>query len=133
YVHEMGHVAALRRFGIQASAPMFVPGVGAFVRLQQRMDDPTVDAEVGLAGPRWGMLAAAAATAGGVLFASPLLLALGRSGAWINIFNLLPVWQLDGARAFTALSRGGRVAVACVLGALAWWTGDVMLVFVAVT
>src|SRR5262245_32770758 len=33
YVHEMGHVAELRRFGIAASAPMFIPGLGAFVSL----------------------------------------------------------------------------------------------------
>jgi hypothetical protein len=29
YIHEMGHVAMLRRLGIDSSAPMFIPGVGA--------------------------------------------------------------------------------------------------------
>ena len=32
YVHEMGHVAALHRYGIPASAPTFIPGFGALVR-----------------------------------------------------------------------------------------------------
>src|ERR1700675_697281 len=32
YVHEMGHVLALARYGIPASPPMFIPGFGAFVR-----------------------------------------------------------------------------------------------------
>src|ERR1700689_2677115 len=27
YVHEMGHVSALRRYGIPATAPMFIPGL----------------------------------------------------------------------------------------------------------
>jgi len=31
YIHEMGHVVALRKYGVAASAPMFVPGLGAFV------------------------------------------------------------------------------------------------------
>ena len=30
YIHEMGHVAAMRRFGLAATAPMFIPGFGAF-------------------------------------------------------------------------------------------------------
>src|SRR5216683_661033 len=33
YVHEMGHIWALRQFGLRASAPMFIPGFGAFVSL----------------------------------------------------------------------------------------------------
>jgi len=32
YVHEMGHVAMLRRYGIPATAPMFLPGIGAVIR-----------------------------------------------------------------------------------------------------
>jgi hypothetical protein len=32
----MGHVVWHRRYGIPATAPMFIPGVGAFVRLNQR-------------------------------------------------------------------------------------------------
>ena len=32
YIHEMGHVAMLRHFGIPATAPMFIPGVGAVIR-----------------------------------------------------------------------------------------------------
>ena len=38
YIHEMGHVAMLRRLGIDAGAPLFIPGVGAFVMLKQHVD-----------------------------------------------------------------------------------------------
>src|ERR1035437_4631322 len=34
YTHEMGHVAAIRRYGFPASAPMFIPGFGAFIQLR---------------------------------------------------------------------------------------------------
>ena len=50
YIHEMGHVAMLRRLGIQAGAPLFIPGVGALVMLKEHVTDPIVDARIGLAG-----------------------------------------------------------------------------------
>jgi Zn-dependent protease len=65
YVHEVGHVAALRRYGIAASAPMFVPGLGAFVRLKQYPSDAHEDARTGLAGPLWGLGASLAAALAG--------------------------------------------------------------------
>ncbi len=55
----MGHVAALHRYGIPASAPTFIPGLGALVRLKQHPASPKEDARVGLAGPIWGLAAAA--------------------------------------------------------------------------
>src|SRR4030095_13695761 len=47
YIHEMGHVAMLRRLGIAAGAPLFIPGVGALVMLKQHVDDPVTDAKIG--------------------------------------------------------------------------------------
>ncbi len=58
YVHEMGHVASLLRYGVKASPPLFVPGLGAMVRLRQSFTSPREDARVGLAGPLWGLGAA---------------------------------------------------------------------------
>ena len=119
YVHEMGHVAALRRLGIRATAPMFVPGLGAYVRLHQYPVDAREDARVGLAGPIWGLGAALAAYGVYLATGTPIWGAIARVGAWINLFNLLPVWQLDGSRGFRALSRGQRWIAVLVLAA-AW-------------
>src|SRR5204862_1138574 len=44
YIHEMGHVAELRRLGIEAGAPLFIPGLGALVRLKQHVSAPVTDA-----------------------------------------------------------------------------------------
>ena len=120
YIHEMGHVAALRQYGIAASAPMFIPGLGALVRLRQSHLTRRENARVGLAGPIWGTSAALAALVVGRTTGSPLWIAIAHIGAWINLFNLLPVWQLDGNRGFAALvplHRWGAVASL----ALAWW------------
>jgi Zn-dependent protease len=128
YVHEMGHVAALRRLGIPASLPMFLPGIGAVVRLRQHPASPSEDARIGLAGPLWGMGAAIAACLIYLGGGWPLAAAVARWGAWVNLFNLLPVWQLDGGRAFHALSRPQRIAAALVLGALWLWTREGLLI-----
>ena len=118
YVHEMGHVAALRRYGIPASAPMFIPGVGALVRLHQGPSNVREDARIGLAGPLWGLGAAVAALGAFLVTGAPIWAAIARTGAWLNLFNLLPVWQLDGGRGFNALSRMQRgYAAAAVAGA----------------
>src|SRR5262249_19706981 len=108
YIHEMGHVDALRRCGIAATPPMFVPGFGAFVRLKQRVLNPIEDARIGLAGPVWGLAAAIAAFAVGTITGGPVWFAIARTGAWINLFNLLPIWQLDGNRGLHAVGRAPR-------------------------
>jgi Zn-dependent protease len=120
YVHEMGHVAALRRRGVPASAPMFVPLLGAFVRLHQAPRTEWEDADVGLAGPVWGLGAALAAYGVFLATGAPVWAAIAKTGAMLNLFNLTPVWQLDGARGFRAMSRAHRiVAVGIVLAAFA--------------
>ena len=108
YVHEMGHVAALRRYGIAASAPMFIPGLGALIRFRAQRLAPHEDARIGLAGPMWGLGAAAFALGAARLGAGPMYAAIAHTGAWINLFNLLTVWQLDGNRGFAALSSPQR-------------------------
>jgi Zn-dependent protease len=132
YIHEMGHVAALRRYGIKASAPMFIPGFGAIVRLHQRPATPAEDARTGLAGPVWGLGAALAAAA--IYFAtkSPIWAAIAHFGAWVNLFNLLPVWQLDGGRAFNALTRNQRWLAVAALGGIWFASGEPLLVLLAI-
>jgi Zn-dependent protease len=120
YIHEMGHVAALRRSGIPASAPLFIPGLGAFVRLHMNPPDARTDARIGLAGPVWGLGAAAAAYVAYLVTGAPIWAAITHVGAFLNLFNLIPIWQLDGGRGFHALTRTQRgVAAAFVAGAWA--------------
>lgn len=132
YVHEMGHMAALRRFGLEATAPMFVPGLGAFIRLKGRVLAPYENARIGLAGPLWGLGAAGVAFAASRLGGGPMWAAIASTGAWLNLFNLMPVWQLDGSRGFAALSKLQRLVVA--ISFLAAWvlTSDGLLILLAI-
>ncbi len=129
YIHEMGHVAALRRYGIAASAPMFIPGFGALVRLKQSPASPREDARIGLAGPVWGLAAATGAGLIGTFGGGPMWLAIAHVGAWLNLFNLTPIWQLDGSRGFASLTRRHRLLATGALS-IAWFItrdGIVML------
>lgn len=112
YLHEMGHVFELTRLGIKASAPMFIPGFGAFVRLHENPANPVENARVGLGGPVWGLIATGLCFGAFELSGTPVLGALARLSAWINLFNLLPFWQLDGNRGLAALTKMQRLALA---------------------
>jgi Zn-dependent protease len=127
YVHEMGHVAALHRHGIKASSPMFIPGLGAFIRAQQRIHGEWAEADVGLAGPLWGFGAAAVSYAIYRATGIAYWATIAGWGALINAFNLTPVWQLDGAHAFKAMSRPHRIAAAAALLAAAVLSGQRMI------
>ena len=133
YVHEMGHVAALSRLGIEATAPMFIPGIGAVVRLKQYPVSPRENARVGLAGPIWGLGAALACYGVFRATGSQTWGAIAQVGAWVNLFNLVPVWQLDGARGFHALTHSQRWIAVAVLGAMWLLTTEGMLVLLLMT
>jgi Zn-dependent protease len=103
-VHEMGHVLQLRREGIKASAPMFIPFLGALVAMKELPKDAAAEARVGLAGPVLGAAGCLVPWAVYGLTGDELFLALAFVGFFLNLFNLLPVLPLDGGRAMAALS-----------------------------
>ena len=103
-LHELGHVFQLRREGVQASAPMFIPFLGAVVAAKSMGDDAAAEARVGLAGPILGTLATLVPVGIWLATGEEFWQALAYVGFFINLFNLLPVLPLDGGRAMAALS-----------------------------
>ncbi|HEX6618451.1 MAG TPA: site-2 protease family protein, partial [Solirubrobacteraceae bacterium] len=104
-VHEYGHVIQLRREGVKdVSAPVFIPFLGAAIWAKTLGKDAAAEARVGLAGPILGSLAALACVGLYAATGNNLFLALAFTGFFLNLFNLLPVGFLDGARAAAALS-----------------------------
>jgi Zn-dependent protease len=128
YVHEMGHVYRLSRYGIKASIPMFIPGLGAVIRQKQYPASPHEDARVGLAGPIWGLGAGFAAYLIHLATQNELFAAIAKFGAWINLFNLLPVWQLDGGRGFRALTKSHRIIIAAIIVGMWFYTSEGLLI-----
>jgi|SRR5437588_3254053 len=103
-VHEMGHVIQLRREGVKASAPMFVPFLGAVISARSLGDNALAEARVGLAGPILGSLGALAMLPLYAATNNKLFLALAFVGFFLNLFNLVPLVPLDGGRAMAAMA-----------------------------
>jgi len=103
FIHEMGHVLELRRQGVPASAPLFIPFMGAVVGMKQMPKNAWHEAQVALAGPILGTLGALAVWGIGIYYDSNFLKALAFVGFLLNLFNLLPIVPLDGGRAVAAL------------------------------
>ncbi len=131
YLHEMGHVAAFRHYGIPVSAPMFIPGFGAFVRGNWMPKDLGQNARISLAGPMWGLYAAVACFAMAAWTGETIWSALATVGAQINLLNLIPVFILDGGGAVKALPMAHRIAMAALTlaGFLGMGVGLYFLVF----
>jgi len=130
YIHEMGHVAAMKSRGLAASAPLFIPGLGAFVGLKDAPMTPAEDARIGLAGPLWGLGAVIAAMITFLATHHPFWRAVAHTTAVINLFNLTPVWQLDGSRGFAALTRTQRWIVITSIALAGGVTREGMLLLV---
>src|SRR2546421_11652468 len=116
FVHEMGHVLEIRRQGMQATAPIFIPFLGAAIFQRSHPTDALKQAQIGIAGPIAGTLGATAAF---VLYGStgnPIFLLMAWIGFYINLFNLIPLWQLDGAWILGPVSPYFQVAALAVVG-----------------
>ena len=111
-VHEFGHFIAVRRRGLAADLPMFIPGFGAYVRWTAA--DVTADtrAFVSLAGPLAGAIGAAFCALLWTQTQERLWIGLASFSAFINLMNLIPIWTLDGGQAMVAINRAGRIGIA---------------------
>src|SRR5437899_920781 len=110
FVHEMGHVLEIRRQGMHATAPIFIPFLGAAIFQRQHPTDALKQAQIGIAGPIAGTIGA---TAAWVLFSAtqnPVFLLAASIGFFLNLLNLIPVWQLDGAWVLAPVSPWFQVA-----------------------
>jgi Zn-dependent protease len=120
-IHEMGHFIDIKRRGLPADMPVFLPGLGAYVRWQAMGVSLETRAQVSLAGPLAGFFASVACAVLWWQTGNPLWAGLARVGAILNLLNLIPVWVLDGGQAALALSKAERIVVmtACVVLGLA--------------
>ena len=109
FLHELGHFIDIKRRGLPAEMPVFLPGLGAYVRWQALGVSLETRAAVSLAGPLTGFLTAAACAFLWWHTGNGIWAALARAGAWLNVLNLIPVWVLDGGQAAAALDKQERM------------------------
>lgn len=122
-VHEMGHVVEIRRQGMQASAPLFIPFFGAAIFQRSHPTDALKQAQIGIAGPLAGTVGATAAF---VLYGtthSPVVLSWAYLGFIINLFNLIPVGMLDGGWILAVVSKWFQIVGLVVLAVAVFMIG----------
>lgn len=118
-IHEMGHFIDIKRRGLPAEMPVFLPGLGAYVRWQAIGVSLETRAGVSLAGPLAGWIGSAACIFLWWYTGENLWAALARAGAFLNVLNLIPVWILDGGGAIVALGKTERILLVTL--SLALW------------
>jgi Zn-dependent protease len=130
-VHELGHLIAVRRRGLAADLPMFIPGFGAYVRWNAAGVTPNTRALVSLAGPLAGALGAVCCALVWLQTRNGLWISLASFSAFINLMNLIPVWTLDGGQAMVAINRAGRIGIAIAAVLFAAFFSQPLILLVA--
>ena len=97
-IHELGHGLAANLMGLKVSAPIFIPFFGAVITLKEQLRSTWVEAVVGFGGPLAGTLGGIAVLLLGLAFQSGLFLVLAWITFMMNLFNLMPVFGMDGDR-----------------------------------
>jgi Zn-dependent protease len=131
-IHEMGHFIDIKRRGLPAEMPMFLPGLGAYVKWNALGVSLETRAAISLAGPLAGCLAAGICALLWYQTGYGLWAALARTGAWFNALNLIPLWIFDGSSAANALSKLERAVVLAVSATLGYALGEWVFALVAV-
>ena len=149
-LHEYGHALMARSYGIGTADITLYP-IGGVARLDRMPRSAGPELAIALAGPAVN-LAILAVLAPGLWFVGPVLddfssFVLERL-CWINggllLFNMLPIFPMDGGRVLRAILSGplGRVratgvaaelgrGIAVVGGVIALFSGQFMLAFAA--
>lgn len=104
FIHELGHLYYARRLGLDTSLPVFIPFVGALIRMKEEPKDAKTEAIVGIGGPLFGVIGAFICLLVARQFNAPLFYALAYFGFFVTVFNLIPAHPLDGGRIVSAIS-----------------------------
>lgn len=130
-LHEMGHYIDIKSRGLPAEMPVFLPGLGAYVKWQAAGVSLETRAAVSLAGPLAGWFGAAVCGLIWYQTGDRIWAALAGTSAWLNAINLIPVFILDGGQAVLALSKLERALLLAASVGLAAWLGQWTFLLVA--
>jgi Zn-dependent protease len=125
FVHEYGHVHAMRKTGMKVRGLYFVPFLGALAVSQDAFTSRRQQAYVALNGPIWGSALALLPAGLWLWTGEATWAAVAAWWALLNLFNLLPITPLDGGRVMHSFawsfssSLGLAVSVAGLAGAVA--------------
>ena len=130
-VHELGHGYAMKRRGVEAGWPVFIPFFGAMISMKNTPRDRDTEADIAYGGPFAGTMVALLSAGVGLALDSRPFIALAYTGFFLNLFNLTPISPLDGGRVAQAFSRRAWIIGVILLGAIFLWTHSPQLLLIA--
>ena len=140
FIHEYGHVWAMKRRGMDVKGMYFIPFFGAVAVSNDAFPTRKTEMYTAIMGPIWGFACCLAIA--GVYFTTenPMFAGISSMLAFINLFNLIPVNPLDGGRIAKSIAFSlhswigiGLLALGFVIsGLLAWKLGYHLLLFICI-
>ena len=113
-LHEFGHIRMASRFGVHTPEVILLP-IGGVARLERIPDEPRQELLIAIAGPAVTLVIAGALLIIALLLGfhpslhdpvpaqQPFVVRLMTVNVYLLLFNLLPIFPLDGGRVFRAL------------------------------
>jgi len=134
--HEYGHLRAMKKFGIPTKGMYLIPFVGGLAV----GDAPRTrweDVYISMMGPVFGLLMTLAFYIVYLITNSHFAGLVASTSALLNLFNLIPVYPLDGGRVVKSLVFSGRnylalialLVISALCFVLAWKMGLYFITF----
>lgn len=104
FIHEYGHVWAMRRLGMPVRGMYFIPLLGAVAVPERAFAGAREEIITAIMGPLFGCFFIVPAVAAFYLTQNPIFAGIAILAAFVNLLNLFPVYPLDGGRVVKALT-----------------------------
>lgn len=134
--HEYGHLRAMKKFGIPTKGMYLIPFVGGMA-VGDMPKSRWQDVYISMMGPVFGLFMTVAFYIVYLVTESHFAGLVASTSALLNLFNLIPVYPLDGGRVVKSLVFSGRnylalvalltISAACFV--LAWKAGFYFITF----
>lgn len=102
--HESGHVWAMRKLGMKTKGFYFLPFLGGAAISEENAKSYASWSFVSIMGPIWGLGLAAVSCVIYYITGLPLFAGVTAFMALINLFNLFPVYPLDGGQIIRSIA-----------------------------
>jgi Zn-dependent protease len=126
-IHEWGHLLASRVVGLKVSSPIFIPFIGAVIRVRELPANAKIEANIAIGGPALGTLSALCCLVCYLWTDSLFMLVLSYTACLLNLFNLIPCDPLDGGHISIAISHRLWWLGSLVIGVLFLYTYDLFV------
>ena len=134
--HEYGHLRAMKKFGLPTKGMYLIPFVGG-IAVGDMPKTRWQDVYISMMGPVYGLIMTVAFYIVYLVTDSHFAGLVASTSALLNLFNLIPVYPLDGGRVVKSLVFSGRnylalvalLAISAVCFVLAWKLGFYFITF----